>query len=106
MPDVGSKRNRSSVNLLLFFDLKHKSHQNSQIHGAPVVLTAPMRSYNPEYWPYQIQELQGGLEGIFPVSVVEVIPKSILQFSADIRTYTKSPPYLIACLLAPSLNFV
>lgn len=37
---------------------------------------------------------------------MEVIPKSILQFSADIRTYTKSPPYLIACLLAPSLNFV
>lgn len=45
----------------------------------PVVLTAPAQSYDPDYWPYQIQELQGGLEGIFPIGVTEVIPKNILQ---------------------------
>lgn len=109
MPDAGSKRNRSSANLLLFSDFKQVSHQNSQIHGDPN-LPSSAHSTSVELWPWLltkwIQELQGGLEGTFPINVAEFIPKSILQSFLLALRLVQSSPYLVACVLAPCLNFI
>jgi len=110
MPGRGCKRNRSSVTLLLFFNFKHKRQQNSQIHGASNLTSSAHRSCA-ELCPGLLTISNPGAEGWvrrnFSNRCYESYSKEhSAEFSANIRICTKSPQYLVARSLAPSLSFV